>query len=197
MNPLDSLMEAFRCLPGVGKKTATRYAFSILRASPENVDALVKAIHDVRERLKPCGICHFYSQDDPCTYCADPARDDGLLCVVEDTLNVFHIEKSGAYKGRYHILGGLIAPLKGVQPEHLSIAHLIQRVESGHFREVILALSPTVEGLTTARFLENALKEHPVAVSELARGLAVGTDLEYADEVTLNLALEGRTRITK
>ena len=197
MNPLDVLMEAFRCLPGVGKKTATRYAFHIMRASGESVEELVRAIRDVREKLKPCNLCHFYSQDDLCPFCADTARDAGLLCVVEDTLNVFHIEKSGAFKGRYHVLGGLIAPLKGVQPEHLTIAHLVRRVEEGQFREVILALSPTVEGLTTARFLENALKDCPVAVSEPALGLAVGTDLEYADEVTLNLAMEGRTKVKK
>jgi recombination protein RecR len=197
MNPLDALMEAFRCLPGVGRKTATRYAFCLMRAPCETVEGLVQAIRDVRERLKPCSICHFYSESDPCTFCDDPRRDAGLLCVVEDTLNVFIIEKSGAYKGRYHVLGGLMAPLKGIQPEHLAVADLVRRVETGAFREVILALSPTVEGLTTARFLENALKYLPVAVSELARGLAVGTDLEYADEVTLNLAMEGRTLVKK
>lgn len=197
MNPLDALMEALRCLPGVGKKTATRYAFHLMRAPHETVEGFVQAIRDVRERLKPCAVCHFYSEKDPCVFCEDPRRDAGLLCVVEDTLDVFLIEKGGAFKGRYHVLGGLIAPLKGVQPEHLAVADLVRRVETGAFREVILALSPTVEGLTTARFLENALKGMPVAVSELARGLAVGTDLEYADEVTLNLALEGRTPVKK
>lgn len=197
MNPLDALTEAFRCLPGVGKKTATRYAFHLMRAPRETVEGLVQAIRDVQDRLKPCSICHFYSEGNPCAFCDDPRRDAGLLCVVEDTLNVFIIEKSSAYKGRYHVLGGLIAPLKGIQPEHLTVADLVRRVETGAFREVILALSPTIEGLTTARFLENALKHLPVAVSELARGLAVGTDLEYADEVTLNLALEGRTLVKK
>lgn len=197
MNPLDGLMEALRCLPGVGRKTATRYAFQLLRAPKETVDELLKAIQAVRENMRPCSVCHFYSESDPCIFCGDPARDTGLLCVVEDTLNVFHIEKSAGYKGRYHVLGGLIAPLKGVQPEHLHVADLIRRVESGRFREVILALSPTVEGLTTARFLENILKDQSVSVSELARGLTVGTDLEYVDEVTLNLALEGRVPVRK
>jgi len=123
------------------------------------VDALVGAIRDVREELRPCSVCHFYSENDPCSFCGDPARDAQMLCVVEDTLNVFQIEKSAGYRGRYHVLGGLIAPLKGIQPEHLHVEDLIRRVESGGFREVILALSPTVEGLTTARFLENILKD--------------------------------------
>jgi len=197
MNPLDSLMDALRCLPGVGRKTASRYAFHLMRAPAETVDTLVKAIHGVREELRPCSVCHFYSENDPCSFCSDSARDAQLLCVVEDTLNVFQIEKSAGYRGRYHVLGGLIAPLKGIQPEHLHVADLIRRVESGGFREVILALSPTVEGLTTARFLENILKDKSMVVSELARGLTVGTDLDYVDEVTLNLAMEGRIPVRK
>jgi len=195
MGPLDALIEAFRSLPGVGRKTATRYAFHILRASPDAVRGLADALVAVKERLKPCSVCHSYTDTDPCPLCADPQRDNAILCVVEDTREVLLLERLGGYRGRYHVLGGLLAPLKGIQPEHLAVGGLMERVDEGAIKEVILALSPTVEGLTTARYLENLLKGRCVKVSELARGLAVGTDLEYADEATLSLALEGRTTV--
>lgn len=195
MGPLDALIEAFRALPGVGRKTATRYAFHILRASPETVRGLAEALVAVKERLRPCSVCRSFTDADPCPLCADPERDDALLCVVEDTREVLLLERLGGYRGRYHVLGGLLAPLKGVHPEHLAVNGLMKRVGAGGVKEVILALSPTVEGLTTSRYLENLLKGSSVKVSELARGLAVGTDLEYADEATLSLALEGRTTV--
>jgi recombination protein RecR len=195
MGPLDALIEAFRSLPGVGRKTATRYAFHVLRASPEAVRGLADALVAVKERLRPCSVCRSFTDADPCPLCADPQRDDALLCVVEDTREVLLLERLGGFKGRYHVLGGLLAPLKGVRPEHLAVEGLMERVDAGCVKEVILALSPTVEGLTTSRYLENLLKGRLVKVSELARGLAVGTDLEYADEATLSLALEGRTTV--
>jgi recombination protein RecR len=195
MGPLDALIEAFRALPGVGRKTATRYAFHILREKPEAVRGLADALVAVKESLRPCSVCRCFSEADPCPLCSDPERAGTQLCVVEDTRDVLLVERLGGYRGRYHVLGGLLAPLKGVQPEHLAVDGLLQRLDGGGVDEVILALSPTVEGLTTARYLENILKGRGVRVSELARGLAVGTDLEYADEATLALALEGRTTV--
>jgi recombination protein RecR len=195
MGPLDALIEAFRALPGVGRKTATRYAFHILRAEPEAVRALADALVAVKEGLRPCSVCRCFADADPCALCADPRRDPAQLCVVEDTRDVLLLERLGGFRGRYHVLGGLLAPLKGVRPEHLAVEGLLGRLEDGGVAEVILALSPTVEGLTTARFLENLLRGKGVKVSELARGLAMGTDLEYADEATLAMALEGRTTV--
>lgn len=195
MGPLDALIEAFRTLPGVGRKTATRYAFHILRASPESVRGLTDALAAVKEQLRPCSVCRSFSDHDPCLLCADPERDDSVLCVVEDTREVLLLERLGGFRGRYHVLGGLLAPLKGVLPEHLAVDGLLKRLDSRPVKEVILALSPTVEGLTTARYLENLIQGRAVKVSELARGLAVGTDLEYADEATLSLALQGRTTV--
>ena len=195
MGPLDALIEAFRALPGVGRKTATRYAFHILRTSPEAVRGLADALVAVKDRLQPCSVCRFFADTDPCPLCADPGRNGALLCVVEDTRDVLILERLGGFNGRYHVLGGLLAPLKGVQPEHLAVEGLLKRLDAGGVEEVILALSPTVEGLTTARYLENLLKGRPMRFSELARGLAMGTDLEYAAEATLSLALEGRTTV--
>lgn len=195
MGPLDRLIEAFRSLPGVGRKSATRFAFHILRASPEEVRGLAEALVAVKEGLGPCSICRSFAETDPCPLCGDPQRNETQLCVVEDTRDVLILERLGGYRGRYHVLGGLLAPLKGVQPDHLAVDALLDRLDRGGVEEVILALSPTVEGLTTARYLENRLKGRSVRVSELARGLAVGTDLEYADEATLSLAMEGRTTV--
>lgn len=190
--PLADLVERLTHLPSIGRKTAQRLAFFLLKAPPEEAEQLAAAIRDVRSRIRVCSVCHNLTEADPCSLCADPGRDDGMLCVVEEGHDVAAIERTSRYRGRYHVLGGVLSPLDGIGPDELALDDLLQRVRDGEIREVIIATNPTVEGEATASYLAGMLKPIGVQVSRIAAGIPVGGNLEYADEVTMSRALEGR-----
>lgn len=189
--PLEKLIEQFRRLPGVGRKSAARMAFSILDLSDEAVNGFSEALLNAKSQIKHCEVCHNLSVEDICPICADTTRDASLICVVEDAKAILAFEKVRGYRGVYHVLGGVISPINGITPDKLAIADLIRRCQDG-VKEVIIATNPTVEGETTATYISSLLKSTGVTVSRLAYGIPVGGDIEYADEVTLNRAIEGR-----
>jgi recombination protein RecR len=193
--PLNRLIEELRRIPGVGAKTAQRMAFHILGAPAEDAERLAEALREVKQCLFPCSVCNNITQVDPCLYCADPNRSDESICVVEEPYNIGSIEKTGVFHGRYHVLLGALAPLKGVGPEELKVDQLLKRVEAGRFLEVIIATNPTAEGEATAHLLAGVLKETQVRLTRLAMGLPVGSDIDFADQVTVRKALEGRTEL--
>jgi recombination protein RecR len=196
--PLERLIERLRKLPGVGAKSAQRLAFHVLRASREEAQALAAAILEVKETIRLCSVCFNITESDPCALCADDNRDRAVVCVVEEPNNVVAIEKSGEFRGLYHVLHGAIAPLRGIGPDELKIAPLLERLRGGGataVREVILAMNPNVEGEATAVYLSRLLKPLGVRVTRIGLGLPVGSELEYADEVTVGKALEGRREI--
>ncbi len=190
--PITRLIDEFSRLPGVGPKSASRLAFYLLRNSREQAEALAGAIVDIKDRIIFCSVCHNVTEHDPCAVCADPSRDRGKVCVVEEPLDVIAIDRTGSYKGLYHVLHGAIQPLEGITPDKLRIAELLRRVKLGDIDEVILATNPNMEGEATAMYLHRQLVPLGVHVTRLARGLPIGGDLEYADEVTLARSLEGR-----
>ena len=189
---LQRLAEEFGRLEGVGKKTAMRMAFSVLELEQEDAEAFASAILEARRRIHLCPVCQNLTDRDICPICADPDRDHGLICVVTDARAVMAMEKVREFRGVYHVLHGLISPINGVTPEQLKIRELLARVESGEVQEIIVATNPTVEGEATAMSLSRLLRPLGVRVTRLAYGVPVGADLEYADEVTLFRALEGR-----
>jgi len=188
------LIEELRKLPGIGTKSAQRLAFHILRSSNEDAEALAEAVREVKARLRLCSICNNITDVDPCLYCASPTRNQRVVCVVEEPTNIATIEKTH-YNGVYHVLHGTLSPLHGVGPEHLRIGNLRARVERGEVDEVILATSPTVEGEATAHYLAESLRRDEMRVSRIATGVPAGSDIEYADEVTMTRALEGRRNV--
>lgn len=190
--PLQTLVERLQRLPGIGAKGAQRLAFHLLRQPRDDVDALLEAIRDVKERIANCSICHNVTDADPCYYCTHDGRDRGVICVVEDPHNVTAVERTKEFNGVYHVLMGALSPLQGVGPDDLRIRSLVERVGGGEVAEVILATNPNVEGEATAIYLAKLLKPLGVRVSRIAMGLPVGSDLEYADDVTIHKALEGR-----
>lgn len=192
MGPLETLIHALKRLPGVGEKTATRYAFYALNAGEDEIKGLLSAVRDVREKLRLCEECLHLSETSPCEICASATRDRSRVCVVETPMDVVAMEKGGVFRGLYHVLHGLLAPLDAVGPEDIRIAELIRRVDKGGLTEVILALNPTVEGESTAGYLGDLLKPRAVKVSRIAYGIPVGGALEYADPLTLARALENR-----
>jgi recombination protein RecR len=192
IEPLVRLTGELQKLPGIGAKSAQRLAFHLLKQSREEADQLCDAIRDVKERIVHCSVCSNITDCDPCFYCTDPGRDRRLLCVVEDPHNVDAIEKTGDFRGAYHVLMGALSPLKGIGPDDLRIAGLLERVGGGEVAEVILATNPNVEGEATAIYLARLLKPLGVRVSRIAMGVPVGSDLEYADEITMLKAMEGR-----
>ena len=192
IEPLVRLTGELQKLPGIGAKGAQRLAFHLLKQPREEADQLCDAIRDVKERVVHCSVCSNITDCDPCFYCTDAGRDRRLLCVVEDPHNVDAIEKTGDFKGAYHVLMGALSPLKGVGPDDLQIAGLVKRVGAGGVAEVILATNPNVEGEATAIYLARLLKPLGVRVSRIAMGVPVGSDLEYADEITMLKAMEGR-----
>ncbi len=191
-DPLARLIDELSKMPTVGPKTAQRLAFHILRLPPEEAQALAEAILDVKAKMRHCSTCFTITDVDPCAICADPARNGAVLCVVEDPRDVIALERTREFRGRYHVLHGAISPLDGVGPDDLKIPQLLTRVQAGGVAEVIVATNPRVEGEATAIYLARALKPLGVRVTRIAHGLPVGGDLEYADEVTLARALEGR-----
>lgn len=192
---MTRLIDELRKLPGIGVKSAQRLAFHILRSSAEDAEALASAVRDVKARLRLCSICNNITDVDPCLYCANPTRNHRLVCVVEEPTNIAVIEKTHSYNGVYHVLHGTLSPLHGVGPEHLRITNLEARVQQGEVDEVILALSPTVEGEATASYLAEALRRDGTRISRIATGIPAGSDIEYADEVTMTRALEGRRNL--
>lgn len=186
------LIDELKKLPGIGGKTAQRLAFHILRASNEDADLLAEAIRQVKASLHLCSICSNITDIDPCVYCSSATRNQRLVCVVEEPTNIAAIEKTRSYNGVYHVLHGALSPLHGIGPEHLRLASLSQRVERGEVDELIIATNPTVEGEATAVYIQRMLKNSPVRMTRIATGIPAGSDIEYADEVTMAKALEGR-----
>jgi recombination protein RecR len=192
---LTRLIDELKKLPGIGGKSAQRLAFHILRAPREDADRLCEAVREVKDRVTYCSICNNITDADPCRFCADLSRDQALICVVEEPQNVGAVEKTRDFKGVYHVLMGALSPLQGVGPDDLKIRGLIDRVGTGQVREVILATNPNVEGEATAIYLARLLKPLGVRVTRIAMGIPVGSDLEYADEITMGKAMEGRREL--
>jgi len=190
--PLSALIGELEKLPTVGPKTAARLAFDLLSASKEDSQALARAIVEVKEKVRFCSRCFSLTEGDPCFICADPARDASSICVVGEAKDVYAIERTMSYRGRYHVLGGLISPIEGIGVGQLKIKELVDRVAADGVKEVIIATNPNAEGESTALYLARLLAPLGVQVTRLAYGLPIGGDLDYADEVTLTRALEGR-----
>jgi len=193
-DPLIRLIEELQRLPGIGPKSAQRLAFHILRTPREQTDRLAEAVREVKERVTYCSICSNITDADPCNFCQNDSRDQHVICVVEEPQNVSAIEKTREFKGVYHVLMGALSPLQGIGPDDLKIKSLLARVSNG-IGEIILATNPTVEGEATAIYLARLLKPLGVKVTRIAMGLPVGSNLEYADEVTMHKALEGRREV--
>jgi recombination protein RecR len=193
--PMSQLIDELKKLPGIGGKTAQRLAFHILRTSDEDAEALAAAVRNVKANLRLCSICNNITDVDPCVYCSSATRNQRLVCVVEEPTNIASIEKTRNFNGVYHVLHGLISPLHGVGPEQLRIANLMRRVEAGQVDEVIIATNPTVEGEATATYISGQLRRAGLRVTRIATGIPVGSDIEYADEITMQKAMEGRREL--
>jgi len=193
--PMARLIDELKKLPGVGSKSAQRLAFHILRSSEDDADALAGAIHDVKASLRLCSICNNITDVDPCTYCSSATRNQRLICVVEEPTNIAAVEKTRHYNGVYHVLHGAISPIHGIGPEQLRISNLMKRVEDGQADEIILATNPTVEGEATATYLSGQLRRAGLKVTRIATGIPAGSDIEYADEITMLKAMEGRREL--
>lgn len=193
--PIDQLIEALSRLPGIGRKTATRLAFYILRSNTSEAEALAKAILDVKEKIRLCSICFNLTDEDPCYICRDERRNRDVLCVVEGPNDLIAIENTGEYRGLYHVLHGRLSPLEGIGPEELKIKELIERLKKGKWSEVILANNPTVEGSATALYLIDLIKPLGLKVTRIAYGIPMGGEIEYSDGMTLSKALEGRKEV--
>jgi recombination protein RecR len=193
--PMARLIEELKKLPGVGSKSAQRLAFYILRSSDEDAEALAAAVRDVKSHLRLCSICNNITDVDPCLYCSSATRNQRLVCVVEEPTSIATIEKTKHFNGVYHVLHGSISPLRGVGPEQLRISNLMRRVDGGQVEEVIIATNPTVEGEATATYLSGQLRRPGVRVTRIAMGIPVGSDIEYADEITMLKAMEGRREL--
>ena len=195
LGPLAALIEQLQRLPSIGAKSAQRLAFHLLRQPRDDVEALIEAIREVKTRITYCSVCHNITDVDPCYFCTHEGRDRRVVCVVEDAHNVTAIEKTNEFNGLYHVLMGALSPLSGVGPDDLEIRSLLERVGGGGVEEVILATNPNVEGEATAIYLARLLKPLGVRVTRIAMGLPVGSDLDYADDVTVHKAMEGRREV--
>jgi recombination protein RecR len=193
--PMALLIDELKKLPGVGGKSAQRLAFHILRSSAEDADGLAAAIRNLKEKLHLCSVCSNITDVDPCSYCTSATRNQRLVCVVEEPTNIASIEKARFYNGVYHVLHGAISPLHGIGPEQLRIPSLMRRIESGNLDEIIIATNPTIEGEATAMHLTGLLKRPGVKITRIATGIPAGSDIEYADEVTMLKAMEGRREL--
>ena len=193
--PMTRLIDQLKKLPGIGSKSAQRLAFHILRSTDDDAEALAAAVRDVKASLRLCSICNNITDIDPCVYCTSATRNQRLVCVVEEPTNIAAIERTKHFNGSYHVLHGLISPLHGVGPEQLRISNLIRRIEAGQVDEVILATNPTVEGEATAVYLSQQIRRPGVKVTRIAMGIPVGSDIEYADEITMLKSMEGRREL--
>lgn len=196
-HPLDRLIDELKKIPSIGAKTAQRIAFYLISLPQEEAETLANAIKNAKSKTFYCSVCNSLTSVDPCPFCSDSDRDDEVLCIVEEPFHISSIEKTGIYRGRYHVLLGTLSPLKGRGPEELKVDELIKRVKKGRFKEIIIATNPTVEGEATAIFLAKILREFSLKLTRLAMGLPVGSDMDYADQVTIKKALEGRTAFTE
>src|SRR5512136_2235195 len=190
--PIERLIDEFRKLPGIGSKSAQRLAYSILRRPREDAERLSQAILEVKDRIRYCSRCNNFSDQDPCHYCSNASRSSETICVVEEPHDILAVEKTREYHGQYHVLHGVLSPINGVGPEDLMLKNLLERLREASVREIILATNPNVEGEATAIYLAKLLKPIGVKISRIALGVPVGSDLEYADEVTMSKALEHR-----
>ncbi|HEY6271613.1 MAG TPA: recombination mediator RecR [Terriglobales bacterium] len=193
--PMAQLIDELKKLPGIGAKSAQRMAFHILRTSSDDAEALGAAIRNLKEKLHLCSVCSNITDVDPCSYCSNPSRNQRLVCVVEEPTNIAAVEKTRSYNGVYHVLHGAISPLHGLGPEQLRIPSLVKRIESGSVDEMIIATNPTMEGEATAVYLTGLLKRPGLKVTRIATGIPAGSDIEYADEVTMLKAIEGRREL--
>lgn len=192
---IKSLIESFKFLPGIGEKTAERLAFSVLDLEEEQVEFFAESITDVKKNIHKCDICNTLTENDQCFVCKDESRDSKLLCVVEDTKNVFLFEKLGMFHGKYHVLDGLISPLDGINPEDIGLDKLIDRITNEQFKEIIFAFKPSIEGETTSLYIKRILDGLDVKTTRLASGVPIGADMEYVDSLTLERALNDRKEI--
>lgn len=196
MTAIESLAKLLSRLPGVGPKSASRIAFSLIKTSKDYNALLAQEIASIQDKIHPCSICGSFTETDPCPVCTDPSRDKTLLCIVEQPQDVITIQSSGVYNGLFHVLGGAINPLNGVGPEDLSFNQLLKRIKEGSFTEIIIATNPTEEGDTTALYIRHLLKEYPnLSLTRLASGLPIGGDLEYADRTTLTRSFRSRVKL--
>jgi recombination protein RecR len=193
--PISRLIQELTKLPGVGEKTASRLAMHILRVSREDAESLARAILEVKEKIRLCPLCFNLTDQDPCRICQDPKRDEEVICVVSGPEDLIALEKSGGFRGLYHVLHGVLSPLEGVGPKDLRISELLSRLRGGKVKEVILATNPSVEGEATAQYLSQIIKPLGIRVTRIARGVPMGGDLQYIDEVTLSKSLENRSPI--
>jgi recombination protein RecR len=193
--PLQRLIEELKRIPGIGAKTAQRIAFYILGLPQEDAERLAESIRTAKKQVFYCSVCNNITQVDPCPLCTDGQRDPETLCIVEEPFNISSIEKTGIYNGRYHVLLGTLAPLRGIGPDELRLEKVVERVERGRFKEIIIATNPTADGEATALYIARILKDHGVKLTRLAMGLPVGSDLDFADQVTIRKSLEGRTEL--
>jgi recombination protein RecR len=193
--PLARLIDELKRLPGIGQKSAQRLAFHLQRASREDAERLAAAILDVKDKIGFCRICNNLTDVDPCQYCTDPTRDPSLICVVENPYNAISIEKTREFRGLYHVLHGVLSPLHGIGPEQLKLKSLLERLKDGKVREIIVATNPNVEGEATAIYMSKLIKPLGVKVTRIATGVPVGSELEFADEVTMMKSIEGRREL--
>jgi recombination protein RecR len=190
--PIARLIDQFKRLPGIGQKTAQRLAFHLLRANHEEALALAEAIREAKLKIRECSICNNITDTDPCLYCTGPTRNRSVICVVEEPHNIIAIERTRQYNGLYHVLGGALSPLEGIGPDQLKLKGLIERLKAGSVSEIIVATNPTAEGEATAVYVSKLIKPLGVRVTRIGVGIPVGSDLEYADEITMLKAMEGR-----
>ncbi len=193
---INNLIECFKKFPGIGEKTAERLALSCLNMEDEMIELFVKSLKDSKTKIKTCEKCGNLSEDTLCDICKDKSRDSSILCVVEESKNIVLFEKIGTFNGRYHVLGGLISPLDGINPEDINISSLIKRIKAENIKEVILAIKPTVEGETTALYIRKLLEGTNVIISKIAHGIPMGADIDYIDSLTLEIALSERSQIS-
>ena len=192
---LQKLIDYFKLLPGVGEKTAIRYAFSILNMNEQALSNFATTIKEINKKIDTCPNCGSLCEINNCKFCNNESRNNGKLCVVENQKNVFVFEKNGAFDGKYHVLGGLISPIEGINPENIAINSLIKRIEAENIKEVILALRPGIEGNTTSLYIKKLLENKSVKVTQIAQGIPINADMEYLDDLTIELALENRSEI--
>ena len=192
---IKNLIESFKYLPGIGEKTAERLAFSVLELEEEQVELFVESLSDVNEKVHKCVVCNTLTENEKCYICNDESRDNKVLCVVEDTKNVFLFEKLGMFQGKYHVLEGLISPLDGVNPEDIGLVKLIDRITNEKFEEIIFAFKPSIEGETTSLYIKRILDGLNIKTTRLASGVPIGADMEYVDSLTLERALNDRKEI--
>ncbi len=192
---IENIGELFSKFPGIGRKSARRIAFHLMDTPREKVIEIAKAIIDLKDKVKHCPICNYMTEDEKCSICSDTKRDEGIICVVEDSMDVIALEKSVSFNGKYHVLGGLISPLDGVGPDDLDFDGLLKRLDN--VKEIIVAINPSIEGDTTVYYLNKIVKNKNIKITNLARGIPIGGDLEFTDEATIAKALENRTEIKR